>query len=134
MADAVLVVNLAEINRSINASGKEYAKAMHIGLLQGAEPVRQDAGRLSQTALSGMRRARKKPPPWSIQKKGQTIHEVYIVPTQKGVGRGHADDPRRRPNFATVMLGKAYNPALERNRARVVAHVEYWMGSVTRTI
>ena len=131
--DLIIVEGLAEINRSLNLSGKLYAKAMHKGLLQGAEPVRQDAGRLSQTKFSGMRRAKKKPPPWSIQRKGQTIHEVYIVPKERG-NKGRTDDPSRRPNFTAVMLGKAYNPAFERNRPRVLAYVENWVGSVTREI
>jgi hypothetical protein len=87
----VYVANLDKINRSITLSGKMYAAAMHGALLQGAEPIRQDAGRLSQLELSGMKRAKVHPPPWSVQRKGQTVHEVYIAPTQRGRhgGKGH---------------------------------------------
>jgi hypothetical protein len=127
--DFVFVSNLGEINSALRKLGPTVAKASRIGLRQAAEPVRQDAGRLSQLEISGMRRAKRKPPPWSIQKTGQNIHEVYIVPRQKGT-RGDPRNPRSRPNFSEIMLGKAYEPALERNRARVVASVDSWLGKV----
>jgi hypothetical protein len=139
---ATLVVeNLDQINKRINLSGKLYAAAMHNGLLQGAEPIRQDAGRLSQIELSGMRRAKIKPPPWSVQRKGQTVHEVYIAPTQRGRHGGknsrdeRTDGARRRAEkFVERMMGKAYEPALERNEGRLRVYVDNWLGSVTREI
>ena len=43
---------------------------------------------------------------------------VYVVPRQKGVrGRG----PKARPKLAKLMLDRAMNPALERNRGRIEA-------------
>lgn len=133
MTDLVVVEGLAQINRSLNASGRLYAKAMHAGLLEAAEPIRQDAERLSMSEISGMKRAKKKTPPWSIQRKGQTVHEVYVAPRERGV-KSRTDSRRRRPNFAALMMGRAYEPALERNRPRVVAIVDNWLGTVTREI
>ena len=126
----VFVSNLSEINLALQRSGLEIGKAMRKGLLEAAEPIRQDAGRLSQTKISGMKRAKKHPPPWSIQRKGQTAHEVYVVPTQRGVR--NSNDPKSRPKFAEIMLVKAYEPALERNAERTRLYVDKWIGSVTR--
>ena len=133
MPDAVIVVNLGEINQQLARSGPLVYKAAKAGLREAAEPVRQDAGRLSQLEISGMRRAKKHPPPWSIQKTGQTIHEVYIVPRQKGT-RGDPRNPRSRPNFAEIMLGKAYEPALARNQSRVQVIVDNWLDKVVKEI
>lgn len=127
MADAIVVINLAEINGALARSGPLIRKAARIGLTEAAEPVKRDADRLSLSEISGMKRARVKPPPWSFQKIGQTRHEVYIVPKQKGI-RGRRDDPRGRPNFAVIMLGKAYEPALERNQVQVRVKVDNWLG------
>lgn len=133
MAEMVLVEGLASINRSLARSGPLVYKAMRLGLREAAEPIRQDAGRLSQTEISGMRRARSTPPPWSVQRVGQTIHEVYIAPRQRGV-KSRTDRSRRRPNLATIMLGRAYEPALERNATLVRSTVDGWLTKVIREI
>ncbi len=129
----VLVEGLAGINRSLKLSGIEVSKAMRLGLREAAEPIRQDAGRLSQTKISGMKRAKDKPPPWSIQRVGQNIHEVYIAPKQRGV-KSRTDRSRRRPNLATLMLGKAYEPALARNETMLRAKVDAQLTRVVREI
>ncbi len=133
--EPVIVVNLAEINRNLRRSGKEVSAATHKGLLEAAEPVKRDADALSRSRISGMKRARLTPPPWSIQKEGSTVSEVYIVPKEKGkrTGRG-AGDQRRADKFVEIMYGKSYNPALERNRALVVQTVDNWLGRVTREL
>lgn len=137
MSATVVVVNLDRINRALTLSGKMYGAAMRGALLQGAEPIRQDAGRLSILELSGMRRAKTKPPPWSIQRKGQTVHEVYIAPKERGRhGRDTRTEGARRraEKFVELMMGKAYEPALERNEPRLRVYVDNWLGRVTREI
>ena len=133
MAETVVVANLDAINRSLARSGPRIAEASRLGLRQAAEPVRQDAGRLAQTEISGMKRSKRKPPPWSEQRIGQTVHEVYIAPKQRGV-RSRTDARRRRPNFAVLMLGKSYEPALERNQVLVRNTVDAWVGRIVRGI
>jgi hypothetical protein len=71
-------------------------------------------------------------PAWSVQKTGQNTKEVYMVPTEKGA-RARNDAALRRPNFATLMLGKSYDPALEGNRVQVLNTVDHVIGTVTRT-
>ena len=129
---AIIVEGLDEITRSLNASPKLYAKAAKKGLLQGAEPIRKKADGLSMSEISGMKRGNPKSRPrWSVQRLGETVHEVYIAPTQKGI-KGRGDDPRRRPNFAVIMMGKSYEPALEQNREQLRVYVDNWLGTVTR--
>lgn len=129
MAEAVIVTNLDLINRQLARSGPLIYRAAKQGLRESAEPVKRDADRLSLSEISGMKRAKRKPPPWSFQKIGQTVHEVYIVPKEKGT-RGDPRNPRSRPNFAVLMLGKAYDPALERNQTLVRQNVDNWLGRV----
>ncbi len=133
--EPVIVVNLAEINRNLRRSGKQVSAATHKGLLEAAEPVKRDADALSRSEISGMKRARKSPPPWSIQKEGSTVSEVYIVPKERGKRGGRTDGDRRRATkFVELMYGRSYNPALERNRALVVQTVDNWLGRVTREL
>jgi hypothetical protein len=107
-------------------------KAMRTGLTLAMQPIKRDADRLSFERLSGMKRAKRKPPPWSLQKIGENSKEVYMVPTEKGA-RARQDSALRRPNFATLMLGKSYDPALEQNRVQVANTVDNVIGTVTRT-
>ncbi len=125
----VLVVNLDLINKNLKALGKAQMKAAKAGMLEGAEPIRADAERLAESDISGMKRAKKKPPPWSLQRDGQTVHEVYIAPRERGV-KSKTDPRRRRPNFVTVMFDKSYDPAFEKGRPGVVQFVDNWLGRV----
>ena len=131
----VFVSNLGEINQLINKTGLKVGVAMRKGLLEAAEPIRVDAGRLARAEISGLRRTSGfgRVAPWSIQRKGQTIHEVYIVPKEKGIrGRKTAGEERRAAKFVELMYGKAYDPALARNAERTRIYVDKWIGSVTR--
>ncbi len=125
----VLVVNLDLINKNLKALGPAVYAAAKAGMLEGAEPIRSDAERLAESEISGMRRAKKKPPPWSLQRDGETIHEVYIAPRERGV-KSKTDRSRRRPNFVTVMFDKSYDPAFEKGRPAVVQFVDNWLGRV----
>jgi hypothetical protein len=131
----VFVENLGEINRLINQTGLKVGTAMRKGLLEAGEPIRVDAGRLARSRISGLRRTSTfgSPAPWSIQKVGQTIHEVYIVPKQKGIkGRKTPGQDRRAFKFVELMYSRSYDPALARNAERTRVYVDNWIGRVTR--
>jgi hypothetical protein len=127
----VIVSGFSQLERDLKATSPAMLKAMRTGLTVAMEPIKRDADRLSIQRISGMKRAKKKPPPWSLQKIGQTTREVYMVPTEKGA-RARQDSALRRPNFATLMLGKSYDPALEGNRVQVANTVDNLIGTVTR--
>ncbi len=126
----VLVVNLDTINRNLKALGPAVQIAARKGMLEGAEPIRKDAEDLARSDISGMKRAKKSPPPWSLQREGATIHEVYIAPVERGV-KSKTDPSRRRPNFVGVMFGKSYDPAFEKGKAGVVVFVDKWLTGVS---
>ncbi len=131
-APGVYIENLAEIERDFKKAGPLIAKAQNQGLLEGAEPIKREAEQLARDEISGMKRSKTKPAPWSIQRVGQTIHEVYIAPHERG-SKGR--DPRsRRPNFVGVMFGKSYNPALEHGRPMLTRSVENWLGKAVKEI
>lgn len=132
--EGVIVENLGEINTLLNRTGLKMGKAMRKGLLEGVEPIRVEAGRLSRARISGLRRTSGfgGAAPWSIQKKGQTIHEVYVVPKEKGKRSGRTEGDRRRADkFVELMYSRSYEPALARNEPRLRVFVDKWLGSVT---
>ena len=132
LENPVIVSGFTELERDLKATSPALLKAMRVGLRQAVEPIKRDAERLSRSEISGMNRARVKPPPWSVQKIGETTREVYMVPNEKGA-RARTDSKRRRPNFAALMMGRSYDPALEQNRAQVANTVDHVIGTVTRT-
>ncbi len=136
MAEMILIEGLASINRSLKMSGPLVANGLRLGMREAAEPVKRDADRLSRSGLSGMKRASKSPPPWSVQKIGQTQHEVYIKPTQRGLrGRSRsAGENRRASKFVELMYGRSYDPALDRNRGLVRAIVDAQLSRVVRGV
>jgi hypothetical protein len=131
LENPVIVSGFTQLERDLKASSPLMLKAMRTGLTLAMEPIKRDADRLALSQLSGMKRSKKKPPPWSEQKIGQTTSEVYMVPTEKGA-RAKQTAASRRPNFATLMLGRSYDPALESNRVQVLNTVDNVIGTVTR--
>jgi hypothetical protein len=144
LENPVIVSGFTELERDLKASSPLMLKALRTGLTIAVQPIKRDADRLALTRISGMKRARKTAgrkagfigpllPAWSVQKTGQNTKEVYMVPTEKGA-RARENSGLRRPNFAVLMLGKSYDPALEGNRVQVLNTVDHVIGSVTRTI
>jgi hypothetical protein len=144
LENPVIVAGFTELERDLKASSPLMLKALRTGLTIAVQPIKRDADRLALTRISGMKRARKTAgrkagfigpllPAWSVQKTGQNTKEVYMVPTEKGA-RARENSGLRRPNFAVLMLGKSYDPALEGNRVQVLNTVDHVIGSVTRTL
>lgn len=127
----VIFTGMRELNRDLKATGPAVVKQMRIGLRIAVEPIKKDAEALAQSDISGMRRAKRKPPPWSVQRIGQNSREVYMVPKEKGA-RGVTESKRRRPAFASLLLGRSYDPAVEANRGQVANTVEHLVSVVTR--
>ena len=130
-SNPIVVTGFAQLERDLKASGPELIKAMRVGMRVAVEPIKKDADALALLRIRRMKNAKQKPPPWSINKIGQTTREVYMVPTQKGA-RAQQNSGLRRPNFAELMLGRSYDPALEANRAQVAHTVDRFIGAVTR--
>jgi hypothetical protein len=143
LENPVIISGFTELERDLKATSPALLKAMRTGVILAVEPIKRDADRLALTQISGMKRARKSAgrragfigpllPAWSVQKTGENTKEVYMVPTEKGA-RAKENSALRRPNFATLMLGKSYDPALDQNRVQVANTVDHVIGTVTRT-
>lgn len=115
MSSAVTVRGLRELEILFADFGKDAKRELNVELRKIAEPIRADAQSL---AVSGIPRIG---PKWSKMRVGVTRTLVYVAPRQRGVRAG---SPRSRPKFAQLMLDRAMDPALERNRGRVEGDVE----------
>lgn len=116
--DATLVVRgLTDLQRAFKVAAPETQKELRKALRLVAEPVRKDA---EQLATANIRRIGR---PWAQMRTGVTQKVVYVAPKQRGV-KSHTDRRYRRPNFFDLLMGRALEPALERNEARVELAVE----------
>lgn len=118
MAATVIVENLAQIQRDLTLSMPAVEKGLRAGLRLAAEPVKREAEQLSQSRIRRMGATPHQPPPWSLTRVGVTSREVYIVPKERGVN-SRTDRRRRRHNLVQLMLGRSFEPALERNQQAV---------------
>lgn len=88
-----------------------------------AEPVRRDAevNALMQIPRIGNR--------WYRMRTGVTRNVVYVAPRQRGV-KGRPDDPRRRPKFADLLMGRAMEPALEAHETEIEGATEHLLDRI----
>lgn len=128
MPATVIVHGLDQIQRDLAKSGPAVSTTMRAGLRDSAEPVAKIAEGLSLSRIRRMPRS----PQWAETRIGVTRHAVYIVPKQRGVRTGHADDPRRRPNLVGLMMGRSFEPALAAGAGIVETRVNALLGEVIR--
>ncbi len=106
----VTSLSLASVNRALQTVDPDVRRGLTAELGEIGLIVSRDAQTL---ALSTIRRNTLS---WSRMRVGQTPRLIYVVPRNKGVrGKG----PRRRPNFAPLMLNRAMRPALAKNKPQV---------------
>lgn len=106
------VRGLKELTRTFNRAPADAKRAYRSELRTIGEPTRMTAETL---AMSTIRRIG---PTWSKMRTGVTTRLVYVAPRQKGV-RGRGPNPKRRPKFGTLLMDRAMQPALDRNRHRI---------------
>ncbi len=133
MPSTVIVTGLAQIQRDLAKSGPAVSKAMRQGLRDAAEPVAKLAENNALAKIgvhhgNTMRRS----PQWAVTRIGVTRSAVYIAPKKRGVKSHNPFDPRRRPNLVGLMLGRAYDPALDTMEPVVLARVNRLLGEVIR--
>lgn len=109
---AVRIEGLRELDRAFKLYGRGLEKGVREALEAGAEVVRPDAQSLSGLVLKPAVNV-----DWSLMRVGVTKHTSYVAPTRKP----RNPNPRRRrgQKFVDRMLGRALEPALERNISRV---------------
>ena len=124
MADAIVQVEgLRQLQRAFRAADRTLHLELRSALRDVAEPVRADAERLAVSAIPRIGL------PWSRMRIGVTQRAVYVAPKQRGV-KTRGWDPRRRPNFADLMVDRVMDPTRERNQARVLEAMEDMLDTV----
>jgi hypothetical protein len=111
MPATVIVHGFEDLQKELKRTGPEVSRAMNAALKESAEPARVLAGLYARRDISGMKRAKLKPPPWSIMRVGVTTKMVYVAPVERGVKTRNPFDPRRRPNLFGLIMDKAFEPA-----------------------
>lgn len=109
---AVNVLGLRELELAFAQAGKRANRELRAELRKIAEPIRADAENLAASAITRIG------PNWSKMRVGVTRTLVYVAPKERGV-KTKGPDPRRRPKFADLMLERAMDPALEKNKGRI---------------
>jgi hypothetical protein len=114
----IVVSGLEDVNRAFNRIDSRLGRAKTNALKVAVEPVRKDAEALAPHVVRNLRRG---PGPsgadWSGVRTGVTQKTVYIAPTQRGRSR---NPKKKRPNFKDLVLDRAWKPAADHNREKVI--------------
>ncbi len=117
----VVVEGLAGLNKALKRADKETRLGIRKVERAVAVPVQLDAQRLAATEISGLRRTNMKTgAEWALMRIGVTQKLVYVAPKQRGNKRGS----QKRKKFAPILMNKAMQPALDRNRELIVHKME----------
>lgn len=111
----VTVSGFTELQKTAAQSEATLRADLNANWRRIAEPVADGAEAL---AVENIPRIGDK---WYQMRPGITQSMVYVAPRQRG-RRGA--DPRKRRKFAGLLMDRAMEPALERNRTRVEHEVE----------
>jgi hypothetical protein len=117
MAGMLVVENYTNVMRAFAKADRDIRLGWRTEMRRVAEPVRVQAEQLAVATIPRMARS----PKWARMRTGVTQKEVYIVPRQRGV-RGR--NPKSRPNLADLMMNRAMQPALDRNRGNIIRGFE----------
>lgn len=114
---AIRVRGLRDLQRAFALADKRLAKDLRVRLAEAAEPVRYDASQLAGKRIRNLLSPTAEVD-WSAMRVGVTRSVVYVAPVERG-RRSRANRRIRRPNLATLLMGRAMEPALQRNLGTV---------------
>jgi len=124
MPPAVILKGQRDLIRAFNLAGRETRREIRSALRDVAEPIRADAEQLAAETIPRIG------PRWSRMRVGVTTRLVYVAARERGVRK--VDDPRARPKLADLLMGRAMEPALERNTERALAATDAALGKISR--
>jgi len=110
------VHGLASLQRALKDVDRDVRLGWRRDMRHAAEPVRAEAAALALSEIPRMASS----PRWAGMRVGVTQKAVYVVPRMRSTKVAS----RRRPNLAELMYGRAMQPALEHNQAKVVAEMD----------
>jgi hypothetical protein len=114
------ILGYRELMRAFAQADKDSRKYVRAAFREVGQPVAAEAEQLAVQKIPRITRRSPRGPKWEKMRVGVTRTLVYVAPRQRGVRSG----PRRRPNMADLLMGRAMEPALEHNEARLEASVE----------
>jgi hypothetical protein len=120
---AIRVRGLRELNRAFARADRKLRLEKNDALKRAAEPVRADAEAMAVAGISRIG------VPWSRMRVGVTMQVVYVAPKQRA---SRANGRLRRPKLAPLLMDRAMQPALDRNRDEVVRRVDALLDTVGR--
>jgi hypothetical protein len=124
-----VVSGLSDVQAAFRDAERQLRLAFRGELRHIAEPVARDTEQLAPSSMSGISRS----PRWGKMRIGVTRNLVYVAPREKGLrGRGNVSNARRRANtrFADLLMGRAMEPALERNTPGIERHFDQLLDRV----
>lgn len=116
----VKVHGFTEMQRAFAKADKNVKKEQRKTLKKVAEPVQSDAVTLALSDIPGVGDV------WSRFRIGITTRQVYVAPQQRGRGR------LRRPNFASLLMDRAMQPALDQNENKIEDEFERMLDEIGR--
>lgn len=119
----VVVHGLREASAAFAKAAPDARRVWRSHMRAVAEPVRGEAEGFARTQIPrvGAR--------WYKMRIGVTRTLVYVAPRQRGVTTRGAD-PRRRPNLAPLLMGRAMEPALKRHEPEITRQFERMLDEV----
>lgn len=121
MAGTVAVRGLQDLSRAFRVADQSLKKNLRGELREIGRPVAELAQKLAIQEISGLSRGRTVD--WSQTRLGVTQKLVYVAPKQRG-RRSRQNEMIRRPNLKSLLLDKAYDPALDTYTERTVTKFE----------
>lgn len=128
MSGAIRVKGLGDMNRALARTSKDVRLGIRKELREVGKPIGDEAQHLARSNISGLRkRVGKKGRDWSKMRVGATLDLVYVVPRQRGLKSG----PRKRRDFADLMMNDAMQPALDHHGPDIEREVDKMLGRVS---
>jgi hypothetical protein len=116
--NAIYVNGFENVSRSFARVSKAANSNLRNRLKEAAEPVREAAQEYGPGRIRNLKHGSgPSGANWGAVRIGVTQRAVYIAPVERGRG---TNEKRRRPNFKTLMLERAYEPAVADHRTEVV--------------
>lgn len=127
-SSAIQVEGLSDLQRAFTAADRTLREDLRDALQEAAAPVRSDAQVLASTQIRRMPAGS----PWTRMRIGMLGSSVvYVAPVERGA-KSRSNQRFRRPKFKPLMLGRAMEPALARNRQKVEKRLHELLGEVKR--
>lgn len=113
----MLIEGLPQLRRALDQSEHDTKQVLRQGLIEAAEPVKQEAQALAKSAI------RNNTERWSQFRTGVSAggaRGVYMVPRYRRRKKGTA-----RKNMGTLLMTRAMLPALTRKADEVTANLDH---------